>query len=474
MTAGTTTEALGERLTALRQVGDAQLRRLILERGRIDLLCTEVLGYQVKPHHLRMIQHSVRHREGNLILGFRGSGKTSVATVAKIVHDLLVNPDTRIALASKSMGNAAVMLGEVKRHLEAEQTVALFGEQVGPKWDEYEIRVAKRKSRAKEPSVTVVGWESTVASRHYDKIYADDLADDELARSPAMRQRMHTFWYRSLLPTLEPGGELHVRGNTYHPLDIYAHLQDSELGGERCLTIPAMTGSDADGWVATWPELYTVPWLLARRAVMGTINFDLMYQCSAAAMLGGGYFEMDDCQRVPASAIPHDLPAYIGADLAIGRKSGSDLVEVVGIRYDKHTGRFWVCAYEFGRWRFVEQRQRIIAMARRLGVAVAGIEAQQYQIALAEEAQRKAPDMVFKAVFQKHSKEIRAARMQGQFQSGRAFFGPGTEGLIEELVLFPTGKHDHGVDALEIALRVAAMKKKSTRPEFGLPGVRAQ
>ncbi|MFH1265014.1 MAG: hypothetical protein ABIK89_04760 [Planctomycetota bacterium] len=467
---GATAADIHERLAALRAASDAELRRLILERGRVDLLCTEVLGYEVRSHHLRMVQHAARYRDGNLILGFRGSGKTSVATIAFIVHDLLCNPDKRILLVSKSMANAAKMLGEVKKHLEAPRTTELFGEQVGRKWDEFEIIVAARKSRAKEPSVTVAGWESSVASQHYDAIYADDLLDEELARSKASRARLHTFWHRTMIPMLEPDGDLHVRGNTYHPLDLYAHLQEGDLSGPRCLRVPAWEGNDVDGYTATWPERYTVAWLRNRRNTMGTINFQLMYECSATAMAGGGYFEADDCQRVPASGIPHDLPAYIGADLAIGRKAQSDLVEIVGIRYDRHTDRFWVCDYAVGRWRFVEQRRIITEIARRLGAARAGIEAQQFQVALAEEAQRKAADLVFVPVYQKDSKEIRAARMQAKFQAGRAFFGPGTDALIEELVLFPTGPHDHGVDALEIALRVARMGKRKERPEFGLIG----
>jgi predicted phage terminase large subunit-like protein len=445
------------------------LRRQVLKFDRIDLLCEKVLEYQVAPHHLRMMQHQAKFPDGNLVLGFRGSGKTTIRTIGHAIHLLLKDPDHRILLASKSSTNAQVFLDEVKSQLESERMQYYFGPQVGTKWDEARITVAGRRSTAKEPSITTVGLESAVESRHYDTLLVDDLVGESEARTAYMRRKTHTFFYKTLLPCLEPGGNLSVTGVPQHPADLYGHQQGADMAGERTIVIPAMMGSDTDGWVATWPDKFPVVWLLAQRTKMGPIIFATQFLCNARKMVGGGVFRYDDCNVIPDDQIPDGLPAYGGGDLATSLKNTADLFELVVLRYDKTTDRYYVIDHVVGRKTFVQQRQAVIDTCDRHDVARFLIEAQQYQSVLVDEVKRKRQELHVAKAYQKKSKDQRAAHLSAKFEQGKVYFRQGLDALIEELVQFPDGDHDHGFDALDLAIRAVRVRRRKKRAHE--PGV---
>lgn len=232
------------------------------------------MGYEVRPHHLRLMQHQHRWAERNLGLSWRGSGKTTVRTIVRAIWRFLKDPNDRILLASRSSTNAVAMLSEIKAKARSERFVDVFGDVVGPRWEEAAITVAGRTREAKEPTINTIGIDSAVASMHYDAILFDDLVDEENARTAHMRDKVRTFFYKTLLPTLEPGGELSGSGTRYHHLDMNGHLSENEMAGERTIILPALGGNEEDGYVSAWPERYPVAHLLALRKSMGTILFD--------------------------------------------------------------------------------------------------------------------------------------------------------------------------------------------------------
>jgi predicted phage terminase large subunit-like protein len=445
------------------------LRRQVLEFDRIDLLCTEVLGYQVEPHHMRMLRHTLLYPDGNLIEGWRGCGKSTIATVAYAIWLLLKDPNHRILLASESAANAKKFLDEIKGHLEGEAVQSVFGPQVGAKWDENEIKVAQRTSKAKEPSITTVGLDSSVESRHYDTLICDDLVAEAEAKTAYMRKKVHTFYYKVLIPCLEPGGNLAIRGVPHHPSDLYGHLRSADMEGARTLIIPAMTGNDVDGWVAMWPGKFSVEFLLGLRHSMGSIIFATQYLCNAEKMVGGGVFHWDNMHVIPDDQIPDGLPVYGGGDLASALDNAADRFALVVVRFDKVTDRYYVIDYVAGRKRFIQQRTAVIDVVDRHDVAKFLIEAQQYQAVLIQEVKRKRVDLpVFKS-FQKRSKEQRAAHLSAKFEQGKIYFRQGLDPLIEELVGFPDGDHDDGFDALDLAIRASRYRKRKVREKE--PGV---
>jgi predicted phage terminase large subunit-like protein len=444
------------------------LRRQILERDRIDLLASEVLGYEVRPHHLDLLQHQHRFPDRNLALAWRGAGKTTVRTVCRAIFLLLKNPNARILLASKSSLNAAAMLAEIKGRLTSPAFEEVFGVWQGPKWDDIAIQVRPRTSGAKEPSVGVVGAESSIVSLHWDALLVDDLVDEENARTPTLRNRLQTLFYKALLPTLVPGGELSLCGTRYHHLDLYGHLAENEMAGPRTLVVPGLRGSDEQGWEAVWPERFSVEHLLALRRSMGSILWDSQYLCSTRKMAGGGFVDFEWCQRVAATEVPADAPRFLGADLAISMAPGADRFAVVVEAWDSTSDRRWVVDGYAGRRPPHEQR-RIIADHYRRHRCVRGcIESNAYQAALISDLRREQPDLVLVPSHTGAAKEARMLALAAAHEDLRVFYAEGLDWLVEEMVLFPTGAHDDGFDALDLAHRATRYRQRKARREVGL------
>lgn len=456
-----------DQIDRVHQLRNGWLRDQILNKDRIDLLITEIMGYVVEPHHLRLLQHQYRHTDfrGCLMLCWRGSGKSTVGTIARAIHMILKNPNVRILLASKSGENAQSMLGEIKRHLTSARMVEVFGAQVGEKWDTGEIIVAGRTSPAKESTITTVGVEGAVVSKHYDAILADDLVDEKNARTPPEREKVRTFYYKSLKPCLEPDGSLSVSGTRYHDLDLYGHLAANDMKAGRVIVIPALTGSDVDGWVSGWPAKFPVEFLLAMRAEMGSINFDTQYQCDTAKMRGGGIIPYDLIEWVEPDQVPAGLPMYLGVDLAISKSVKADRFCMVAGAWDRVTDKIYAVDALIAQLSFFQQREKIIEWCDKYQVVRAAVEAQAYQEGQVQELKRVRPDLPIVAVHQKWDKVTRAQRLSARFENHLICWRKGGSMLgqvVDEVIAFPTGDHDDGLDGLD--LMVGAVRTKIRKP----------
>ena len=241
-----------------RSMGNEWLRRMIVVENRIDILALAVLDYQIQPFHLALLRWQFLHPD-NLQLVFRGAGKSTVCTITKTLHLLAKDPNLRILIASKTNSQSEAFLKEIKGHFESnDRYQELFGEYYDPqrvnKWDNREIEVAPRTSKAKEASVTCIGVEGAVVGKHYDVILSDDLVDEENTRTKYMRDRVRQWYHQTLDPCLEPPsptvahrGEHHRLGTRYHFDDLYGHLMANELK-RKTQIIPALDEKNRSPW----------------------------------------------------------------------------------------------------------------------------------------------------------------------------------------------------------------------------------
>lgn len=455
-----------------KKMGNEWIRRQIIEKDRIDILATYVLGFQVQPFHLAMMKFQYVHPE-NLQLVFRGAGKSTTCTVTKTIHLLLKNPNIRILLASKTSGNAEAFLKEIKSHFENNPKLKeIFGAYYDPrrvtKWDNTEIEVLPRTIFTKEASVTCVGVQGTVVGRHYDVIISDDLVDEENTRTKYMRDKTRTWYYQTLGPCLEPPdvnvphrGEHHHLGTRYHPDDLYGHLIAHEFK-TRHQIIPALR----DGR-SPWPSKYPPKWFAERRERAGTIIFNAQYQCDTEAMKGE-IFQYDDCQIVADDQVPAGLRTYMGIDLAISEKESADKFAIVVIGVDS-TERHYVLDYYEGQLRFNAQTTKILEFYKRWDPVRTGIEVNAYQAAQYQNLKDVDANIRLTPIVQDKDKITRAWKLSPIFEDKRMFFKKGQHLLIEHLVLFPNHRYKDLFDALDLAVRASKLKvKRRTRAEPGL------
>jgi len=456
---------------------DEWIRRQVLENNRIDILAVVVLGLIIEPFHLALLQFQFAHPD-NMQLVFRGAGKSTVCTVTKSIHLLLKNANLRILIASKTAQNAEGFLKEIKNHFEGnDRLAAIFGQYYDArkcnKWDNREIEVLPRNTPNKEASITCVGVEGTIVSKHYDVIIGDDLVDEENSRTQYMRDKTKTWYYNTLDPTLEPPdptvehrGEYHRLGTRYHFDDLWGHLEANELA-EHSQVIPAL---DENGR-SPWPTKFHPDWFAQKRKKSGIIIFNAQYQCDTETMKGE-IFRYDDCQQIDPTDYPElsKLRVFMGVDLAIGEKEGSDkfAIVVIGVMPDKSA--YYVLDYYEGHLRFAAQTKKIVDYYRRWDPIRCLIETNQYQDAQYQNVKDNHPDVRVRPFKQIKDKVTRAMKLSALFEDKRMFFKKGAHNLlIEHLVLFPSHRFKDLFDALDLAVRAGRIRKRRTRQKE--PGV---
>ncbi len=467
-----------------RQLSNEVLRREIIENDRTDILATEVLGYQLMPMHRAMQRWQLLHPD-SLQLVFRGAGKTTICTVTKTIHYLIKDRNLRILIASKTKGNAEGFLKEIKAHLEGNQRlIEVFGEFYDAhkvtKWDNTEIEVLGRTKITKEASITCVGVESAVVSRHYDIIISDDLVDEDNSRTKHMRDKVKQWYYQTLDPTLmppEPGrrhvGEHHRQGTRYHFDDLYGHLIANELKNHTQI-VPAL---DEEGR-SPWPERYPPQWLQEKKVKSGAIIFNAQYQCDTEAMKGE-VFQYDQCQQLNEDEWPSEdeLKIFGGIDLAITEDQKNDQFAqvIIGCRGKVMAGRrsdfeVFVLAFMAAHLRFPQQTPKIIEWYDKWDPIQVGIESNAYQAAQYQTLKHKRPSSRFMPIHTSKDKPSRAWKLAALFDEGRVFFKKGVHGpMIDQLVQYPNHQFKDLFDALDLAVQSARRpQRKRARREPGV------
>jgi phage terminase large subunit-like protein len=476
-----------ELLIALEEQRDLRnewLRRAILDKGRVDILAREVLGLQVLPFHTAMIRHQHQH-PNDLQLVFRGAGKTTTCTITRAIYYLCKNRNFRILLASKTKGQSEAFLKEIKAHLEGNQRlIEIFGPfydpQKTPKWDNGEIEVLGRTVLTKESSITCVGVDSAIVSKHYDAILADDLVDEENSRTEHMRQKVRTWYYQTLDPTLEPPdpsvphrGDYHRLGTRYHYDDLWGHLMENELK-DHTQVIPAL---DPDGR-SPWPEKYPAAWFKEKRRNAGTIIFNAQYQCDTEAMKGE-IFKYDDCQELDDKDWPDEsgLRKFVGVDLAIKESETTDQFAIVCVGISgsivKNNFDVFILDYFAGQLRFNDQTKKILDFYNKWDPITGYIESNAYQLSQFQNIKHENPGLRIKPKITDKDKVARAWKLSPLFEDKRVFFKKGVQNIfIDQLVLFPSHRYKDLFDALDMAVAAAKnrgrRRREGTRKEPGL------
>jgi len=493
--------AVRERQTAIDQFKKLKLtekhwlRDQIINHSRIDLLMKEVLGYdKLQDFHILMYYHressSVRIEDQLWHLGLapRGGGKSTILTISSIILDILQNPNIRILIASKTDTNAIGFLREIKQKLESPRFIEVFGDYKGGLWNDSEINIKPRTSTSKEPTVSTVGYTGALASKHFDKIYADDLVDEENSKTEAQREKLRTWLYKILHPTLEPDGTMNVIGTRYHPDDIYGTLIDTvftvknkkgKVLKKNYIRIPALipkkgckrSAPEHKRFVSFWPDKFSVKFLLKLKKQQGTIIFNSQMQNDVEAMKGKifkvewfNWFKMEDVTI-------RELKIFQGVDLAIKQAENADKFAHCTIGVCPKTFNIYVLEYYNRVTHYTQQKSVIGEAFRKYDPIKVAVEANGYQRALLQDmrSDSKLANVRAVPVFTDTDKTMRAWKLSAYFERGQVFLKEGMHELQEHLLGMPDGRYKDLFDALDIAVTTAFNGKKKRRTSE--PGV---
>ena len=419
-----------------------QLRRECPE----DILSmARLLGCEIAEVHRRMA--GAARRERSLTLAPRGFGKSTLLSITRCIFEIVNNPDVRILLVSATQAQAEAFVREVRGHLERNSLFrTLFGDLVGPKWTDRELIVNRRRRIAKEPTIFAIGVGGALVSRHFDVIICDDIVDEENARTESRREKLRTWFYKVLLPCLEPDGGMSVVGTRYHYRDLYGHLIETGFTPEATI----IRAIDADG-KSPWPEKFSVERLEQIRREAGTVIFNAQYQNDTDAMKGAVF---KDQWLQFYDVAPERLRIFQGVDLSIAQHWRSDYFAVVTIGVDEWENIYVLDCYQ-ARLSFRRQTAAIVERFRRFDPIKVAIESNAYQAAQVERVRELG---VVRAVKTHTStdKLSRAWKLSALFEDGRVRLGRDMHDLADQLLTFPQGEHDDLFDALEFAISISA------------------
>jgi hypothetical protein len=431
------------------------LRQLVIEHRRIDILCEYILRGENGDHamwfHQEMLEWQDQHEEG-MILAFRGARKTSYLTIARAILEILCDANVRILFTSDAADQAKTFLRGVKSHFEQnEELREVFGDYSSgaPKWADGEIIVNRRTAVGmKEGTITCVGMETALLGRHFDVIIADDLVTDENSLTEGQREKVKNFYYKTLLPALEPKGRQWIIGTRWHEEDLYGWLGKEDFKGQTYRL--GILDEETDHSI--WEEVF--PTERMHRIRRGSLSaFELQWMCRSGVNFGGIFSE--DHFRF-YEYLPAEVFKWQGVDLAAGQKSRNDFFAHVSIACCKKTRRVFLLDFVETRLPFPKQVHLINLKFRKHPQTVRiGIEANAYQVVLAQMVQHWFPDVPVVPRWTLKDKVARAQQLATVAGEGGPFFiHRNHTKFLRRMVAFPHGPKDL-FDAFDIAVGMA-------------------
>lgn len=428
--------------------------------------------FKLQPFHREMLDIMANARRG-LILAPRGSGKSSLASLALPCYELTRNKDARIIIVSNTLEQAKEWLRDIERTMkENERYIALAGELAPDKrgetstWTDVEKVVRGRSPHASHLSLKAVGVKGAILGRRADLIVADDVVDSENAATPYQREQLRDWFWKVLVPVLEPHGRLIVIGTRFAVGDLYEELWkiwSRKRAGKfiypdaKCIKIVAETKPRRSYWSERFPWA-----VLQERKDTDTLSWWTQYM-NEPVDLTGSFLKRDWLRlflEIPKHTDGSDaLTYYVGFDPSISGKGDYCALAVAGRSPDNKIYLVDIIRQKADLERQAELVQQVADQYHPKIINVESNAAQQ----LMKQYLEKNTVLPIRGSQTKSDKAARMAGMSVYFQSGRVLvkgykgtsgidFHPDMRDFVEEWTSFPRGVNDDILDAVEKAI----------------------
>lgn len=282
-----------------------------------------------------------------------------------------------------------------------------------------------------------------------DLIILDDIINDELVMNRLRVDRLNRWFYKALLPSLSPDGEIYAVGTPLSQNDLFMHLCSLHSTIEIPLTDDA------------WPDRFSPEWIENKKAEYTRAGMLREYKQEFELILTDRdtqLFNMDKVRFVSEDDMPSDLTWFMTCDLAFSEKDSADYSALVcnGIDAD---GNWYVFPTQ-GRWKPSETANKIFELVNRFSILDVGIEAGASMIAVQEHLEQLQLDYqnYFNIIELKHggkSKISRVSALEPVVNANRLNIidnGTDAEALVEQMELTDShsvmATHDDLVDSL--------------------------
>lgn len=290
----------------------------------------------------------------------------------------------------------------------------------------------------------------------------DPVKNREEAESEITRASIKDWYTSTAYTRLAPGGGVLIILTRWHDDDLAGWLLgEQETGGDtwEVMQYPAVAKEDEQYrkkgdalHVARYPK----DALERIKNAIGPRDWAALYQQEPVAD-EGAYFTRSMIRYYDPAAVDQTrMIIYTAWDLAIGKNERNDWSVGITAGIDEQD-RMYILHVERGKWDGGELVDKILDVYEAFKSEITGIERGQIEMAIGpfiekRIRERKLYEMYIKDLKTgRRDKEARARAIQGRMQQGMVFFPRGLEWndtLINELLRFPSGKHDDQVDAI--------------------------
>lgn len=272
-------------------------------------------------------------------------------------------------------------------------------------------------------------------------IVDDYVKNRQEAESPTYRERAWAWFTSTALTRIHPGASVVVVATRWHPDDLAGRLVAQ---GWENIVLSAVD----DSGHPLWPERRPLEWLERVRKEVGEYDWWTLYMGQPRQR--GESLVRREWIRYGEPPAREKLRVYQGVDLAISTRQDGDYTAIATVGRDSD-GRIWVLDVVRHRGPFHTVLQLIQSQAERWRPERIAIEAVQYQAAVVQELMRTTTLPVF-PVRPDRDKISRFLPLSARYQQGLVWHAPILpREFEEELLAFPTGRHDDQVDALVYA-----------------------
>lgn len=443
----------------------------LLFQGLRALAPTDVFAYgeycfrlRPAPHHTELVNwilDRIGNHENGVVLEPRGHAKTTWGTTILPSWLLAKNPSLRVGLISNTAKQSNAMSRAVRFNYETnEYHREVFGDLVGPaKWTDVEwIQRGSPLHSTKDVSMYSTGAGGALISKRFDIIICDDILDEENTATPEAREKVETWFWKTLKPCLAPGGSIIVIGTRWAEDDLYQKLITPPPDGKgwpslvrSAITVDPVTGDRK----ALWPDVWSLEKLDQERIDMGSSMFACAYLNDISGLMAGNVFQRGWFKYVTSLPPNQTYRFKMGVDLASSERERADYTARVVIAEDGEGNTYVMSAVrgklETGHRQFVIDGVNAFPRIDRIIV-----ESNQFQSAFVQELLRTTglPVVPKRADV---DKTTRARAVAARYEAGKVFHLTSLTGspFETELLQFPKG-HDDQVDALGHAMETGS------------------
>lgn len=419
--------------------------------------------YAPARHHAEMLEFildCIYRRESGVVLEPRGAAKTTWGNTDLLTWLISMFPDLRIGLISNTAKQSNDFSRAIRWTLESNTEYReIFGENVSPtKWTDVEwLHKSSRWHGSKDVTLYSQGAGGAIISKRFDIILCDDILDEENTLTPEAREKVETWFFKTLLPCLTPDGVVICLGTRWAEGDLYELLMTPvEDGGKgwRSKVVSAEIVDEETGEVESyWPEHWPIEKLRAKRIELGSALYACAYLNDISGLMEGNVFRSAWFQYFDELPSGYDYTIRMGIDLASSEKQRADFTARAVVAEQLGTGNFYVLSVyrdkrETGHASFINE-----GFMAYPNMALVLVESQAFQSTLVQTVMETFPRIPIEGKKQDIDKVTRARAVAAKYEAHKVFHHSSLKGseFEREQLSFPKG-HDDMIDAVGLAM----------------------